>query len=430
MAYFYRYIAEKIKDRFRHNQIIILVGARQVGKTNIVKNYFENYLPKVAKKIYFDFEKTVDLELWQNLDYLQNFLKQQNLSLEEEIYLAVDEFQYLKNATKTFKLIFDHYPRVKILATGSSSLEIQKHLKESLAGRKKVYFVYPLSFEEYAKAIGSRIDLAKMNYANISPARAEQLNEILLYDYLLWGGYPRLTDRLKVSREEKKEELRDIFSSYVQKDIKALIGGENISAFNNLVKALASQIGNLLNINELCQTVNLNRYEIEKYLTILEETFIIKRLPSFFRNKRKEISKMPKIYFSDLGLANMIVGNFESLASKSNAGAILENFVYSQLRHFVGVGDELLFWRTTSGAEVDFVWQKGGQLIPIEVKWANFNEDNIPVNLFNFCEKFESVKNAWIITKNYSAVREKNGIKFEFIPAVALIGRLSGMEKV
>ncbi len=428
MNYFYRYITEKIKDRFKSNQIIILVGARQVGKTNIIKNYFENYLPKNAKSAYFDFEKTVDLEAWQNLDYLQNSLKQKNLNMDEDIYLAIDEFQYLKNATKTFKLIFDHYPRVKILATGSSSLEIQKHLKESLAGRKKVYFVYPLSFEEYVKAIGAKNDLVKINYKNILPAQAEQMNEKLLYNYLLWGGYPRLADKASAGREEKKEELDDIFSSYVQKDIKALIGGENILAFNNLVKALASQIGNLLNINELCQqATGLSRYDVEKYLMILEETFIIKRLPAFFTNKRKEIAKMPKIYFSDLGLANMITGNFEGLASKSNAGAILENFVYTQLRHFAGAGDEIFFWRMIEGAEVDFIWRKDSQLIPIEVKWSNFKDDNIPVNLFSFCEKFKSVKNAWIITKNYSAVREKNGIKFEFIPAVSLVSKLSAL---
>ena len=424
MTYFFRYITEKIKNRFENNQIIILVGARQVGKTNIIKNYFANYLSARTKRCYFDFERLEDLEAWQSLEYLEKYLSQQNLSLHEDIFLGIDEFQYLKNATKFFKLIFDNYPKVKILATGSSSLEIQKHLKESLAGRKKVYFVYPLSFEEYILTFDKKDEWKKINYRSVLPRQVEKMNTSFLEDYLLWGAYPRLADKRSIGNEERREELADIYSSYIQKDIKSLISGENIMAFNSLLKALAAQIGNLLNIDELSRLVNLSRYDIEKYLTILEETFIIKRVAPFFKNKRKEITKMSKLYFSDSGLTNMIVGNFSELSARSNIGAILENYVYNQLRHFVELGDNIYFWRMIEGGELDFVWQRGDNILPVEVKWAKFNSDNIPVSLLNFCEKYAPIKEAWIVTKDFSAEREKNGTKFIFIPAVLLIKKL------
>jgi len=247
-----------------------------------------------------------------------------------------------------------------------------------------------------------------------------------LNDYLLWGGFPRLADKYKVSREEKKEELADIYSSYVQKDIKALIGGENILGFNNLVKILAAQIGNLLNINELSDTVNLSRYEIEKYLDVLENTFIIKRVPPYFTNKRKEITKMPMIYFADIGLANMALANFGNIELRPNLGAIVENYVATQISNFSGVADSLFFWRTLEGAEVDFVWKRDDWLIPIEVKWKNFDRPNIPVGLLNFVKKHKKIRQAWVVNKNFYGKKRVDGVDFIFIPAALLVKLIGG----
>ena len=142
--YFYRYITEKIDKRFKNNRIIILIGSRQTGKTMIVKNYLANYLKGGQENAwYFNFEKTADLEIFKDINSLEKFLSQHNLSLKDSLFIAIDEFQYLQNATKFLKIIYDEYPKVRILATGSSAIEIQKHLKESLSGRKKIYYVYP-----------------------------------------------------------------------------------------------------------------------------------------------------------------------------------------------------------------------------------------------------------------------------------------------
>jgi len=423
--FFYRYTTAKIHQSFQKNQIVILVGARQTGKTMLIKNYFNNFLKKNIKALYFNFEKSADLEIFQNINHFTNYLSQNNLSIKNKLFIAIDEFQYLKNATKFLKLLYDEYPNIQILATGSSAIEIRKHLKESLAGRKKIYHLYPLSFEEYLLSVKQANLWNKLKYNNALPYQIKKLNHKLLSDYLLWGGYPRLADKYKLlNNEEKKEELYDIYDSYLQKDIKELIGGENILAFNNLVKLLAGQIGNLLNINELSNTIGLNRYEIEKYLSILEHTFIIKKIPPYFTNKRKEISKMPKIYFSDLGLVNMIIANFGKIELRSNLGAILENYTLNQIHHFMSIADSMYFWRNLEGAEIDFIWKRDDMLIPIEAKWKNFSEPKIPVNLLNFSKKHKNIKQAWIVNQNFYAEKKTKNINFIFMPASLLLKKL------
>ena len=147
-------------------------------------------------------------------------------------------------------------------------------------------------------------------------------------------------------------------------------------------------------------------------------------MPPFFRNKRKEITKMPKIYFNDLGLANMITANFSDLSARSNLGAMIENYCFNQLRYFLSISDNIFFWRTLEGAEVDFIWKKDNVIIPIEIKWNNFKESDIPVGVKNFCAKFKNIQEAWIITKDYSETKIINKIKFHFIPAIFLIKKI------
>lgn len=427
VKYFNRYIINKVISGFERSRIIILIGSRQVGKTYISKNYLENYIKNGVMGLYYNFESSADLEAWQTIEYLEKHLAQSNLTLKDKLFFVIDEFHYLKNATKMFKIIYDVYPNVKILATGSSSIEMQKHLKESLVGRKIVYNIFPLSFEECLQAIEKDELWNKLDIENALKAQINSLNKNYLENYLLFGGYPRIADNYSKSSEVKKEELREIYSSYIQKDIKELIGGENILAYNNLVKVLASQIGNLLNINEISETLRISRYEIEKYLNILEQTYIIKRVPPYFKNKRKEITKMPKIYFSDLGLVNMISSNFSDLESRSNTGAVIENYCFNQLQYFISVSDSVFFWRTLEGAEVDFVWKRDDRIIPIEIKWNSFKEPVIPAGLKSFCGKFGNIKDAWIITRDYIGRKAAGKINFHFIPAVLLIKKLKSL---
>ncbi len=183
--YFNRYITDKVISSFKRSRIIILIGSRQVGKTYISKNYLENNIHSETKGLYYNFENSADLEAWQTIEYLEKHLAQSNLTLKDKIFFVIDEFHYLKNATKMFKLIYDIYPNVKILATGSSSIEIQKHLKESLVGRKIVYNVYPLSFEEYLQAIHKDELWNKLDDKNVLPSQLNSLNKNYLENYLL-----------------------------------------------------------------------------------------------------------------------------------------------------------------------------------------------------------------------------------------------------
>jgi len=296
MAFIERTILNTIKNRFEKERIIILVGSRQVGKTFIAKKIFTDI--HINQKIFLNCEDPRQLANFENIETFIKYLDFNSMDISKQTFIVIDEFQYIKNATKLLKIIYDLYENVKILATGSSSIEIQRHMKESLTGRKKIYNVYSLSFDEFINFEDKSKKYSNISLENATPQNINSINSTFLYKYLYYGGYPRITAELSTD-EEKKEELNEIYTSYLQKDIKSLISGENIIAYNNLLKCIASQIGNLININELSNTTGLTRRQVENYLTILQETFIIKMLPPFYSNKRKEISKMPKLFFSD-----------------------------------------------------------------------------------------------------------------------------------
>lgn len=244
--------------------------------------------------------------------------------------------------------------------------------------------------------------------------------------YLYYGGYPKITAELSTD-EEKKEELNEIYTSYLQKDIKSLINGENIIAYNNLLKCIASQIGNLININELSNTTGLTRKQIENYLTILQETFIIKMLPPFYTNKRKEISRMPKLFFTDQGLTNFVLNDFSEISLRNNIGNIIENFVFNEIKTSIGAADRIYFWRTLQGSEIDFIIQTGKGLIPIEVKWKMFKADtssraavSIPRSFNSFFKLHKNITAAIVVTMNYTGKRNVENKEIFFVPAVLI----------
>lgn len=423
-----RPILEKIKKGFRNNRIIIIVGSRQTGKTTVMKMYIKN-VKKHYRSFYFNLEDIGHLKICQNAENLFSYLRDKAADVQKDkIFLIIDEFHYINNATKLFKLIYDLYPNVKILASGSSSIEIQKHLKESLAGRKRVYNLYPLSFEEFVrfKSEDKYSEYQLLNFKSVSDILIDDYNKKFFGEYILYGGYPKVA--LIRSKEEKIEELKDIYSSYIQKDIKSLIKGEDISAYNNLLAILSSQIGNLLNINELSNTLGLNRRKILQYLTVLKETFIIYLLKPFSSNKRIEISKMPKIYLLDTGIANFSINNFSPISYRSNLGSYIENYVLTEIIKFKPIQYHLYFWRTKVGTEVDFILSGNGELIPIEVKWQNVSRRPlIPKNLISFIEHHQNIKRAVIATKNFTKKTKYKGKQIYFIPAVLLNKFIKGL---
>lgn len=425
MRYVHRILLDKLEIGFKSNRIIIVVGSRQVGKTTLM-NMFRTGIPEDYKSFYFNLEDINSLDVCQNIDKLKAYLSNSSVNIEEQkVFLIIDKFQYIDNATKLFKIFYDLYPKVKILASGSSSIEIQKHMKESLAGRKRIYTLYPLNFAEFVrfKSESEFGRYKKLGFLDVSSVFVETYNRDFLKDYLTFGGYPKVA--LLGNNIERIEELQDIYNSYVQKDIKSLIKGENISAYNNLLKILSSQVGNLLNVHELSNTLRIGRRIVEKYLSILEQTFIIKLLPPFSSNRRIEIVKMPKIYFMDSGLVNSSLGNFGVIDYRPNIGSIAENFVFCEIIKYKPVHYDVKYWRTKNGTEVDFILSGNDELIPIEVKWKRFTKPIVPKSIVAFFNKYRNTKKAVIVTKAYCDQIKLQGKYIYFIPAVLLSKFLS-----
>lgn len=405
--------------------MIVLIGMRQVGKTSLLYLLID-YLLKVKKipesnVFYFSLDDPIIFNGFnKNIKELEIYLDSQITDQKYKKYILIDEIQYLDNPTNFLKYYYDNFSDYKFIVTGSSSFEIRRKFKDSLAGRKKIINIAPLSFKEFLafknnKKTFNFLDfnkVSKIKKNKISVITAEKL-KINLEEYLLFGGHPKITELR--SRELKIEELKDIYNSYIKKDIKDIGRIENANAYNNLIQVLSSQIGNLTNVKELSNTLNINQITLNKYIFLLENTFIVYLLKPFFQNKRKEISKMPKLYFEDLGIRNMIVNDFRKLDLRNDLGAIAENFVFNEFNKNLTVTDELYFWRTIGKQEVDFVLKKENKIIPIEVKYQNFKKPQITIGMKNFIELYQS-KQAIVITKDYQSFVKSGKCEVYFIP--------------
>lgn len=420
----HRDVFDKIVKFLDLPDIIVLMGMRQTGKTSLLYLLIDYLLKKdlESNTFYFSLDDPIILSGFnKNIKELEIYLGSQKANKQSKIYIFIDEIQYLDNPTGFLKYYYDNFPNYKFIVTGSSTFEIRKKFKDSLAGRKKIVHIHPLSFKEFLKFKNSEfggdfLDLNNINKTKEIKAGAiagEKL-EADLREYLLFGGHPKT-----VNLEEqnlKIEELKDIYNSYIKRDIKDIGKIENITVYNYLIQTLGSQIGSLLNVQELSNTLNINQITLSKYIFLLENTFVIYLLRPFFRNKRKEISKMPKIYFEDVGIRNMVVNDFRKIDLRSDLGNLAENFVFTELNKKLETGDELYFWRTIGKQEVDFVLKKGVELIPIEVKYKEFKKPQITLGMKNFIKTYKS-KTAIIATKNYQGFDTIYECNVYFIPA-------------
>jgi len=385
----------KISDALYHSshkdQGIILIGSRQVGKTTLVLELDQRLKAEGIKTVYHNLELPGELDKFSHgvEAYIDN-LSTQGIDIKQakgkaRFYIFIDEFHYIPQAGHFLKAIFDVFPGIQVIATGSSSPEIQKSLKESLVGRKLVKKVYPLDFNEfiYFKSDG-REELEKIDlHRPHSEVKLQRL--VKMFDeFLLWGGMPRCV--LENGPEERRNQLEEIVGSYLQKDIKGLIGTERVAHFNNLLKLLASQAGNLLNIEEVSNTLKTPRSKIEDELFILENTFVNYKLPPLFSNKRKEVSRAGKTFFYDNGIRHQLLNNFAPLSERVDAGAITENAVFNELLKNIKTSQELYFWRTLHQTEIDLILYKDGNYTPVEVKSGRVR--TIPAAVKSFLKKY------------------------------------------
>ena len=329
-------------------EILIFVGARQVGKTTILKQIKEHLDGSGEKNVFFLHLEDVEyLELLNKSP--KNLFKILPIDLKQRSYVFIDEIQYLNNPTNFLKYIYDQYgEKIKLIVSGSSAFYIDRKFKDSLAGRKKIYTIRTLSFLEFLRFKGED-ELLKKDFLNLAHEDEFKISKNF-HEYLVFGGYPRV---VLASISEKENVLRELAFSYVKKDIFES-GIKHEENFYKLFKILASQSGQLVNQLELAKTLGISKIAIENYLYVMRKSFHIGLLRPFHKNVRKELVKMPKVYFLDLGLRNFFANNLLPLLARDDRGLVLENGVYRQLLEKYDEED-LRFWRTADKKEIDFV---------------------------------------------------------------------------
>ena len=425
MKYLPRKLQKTIRPWLDKPDVLVILGARQVGKTSLL-TLLEGDLKELwgdSKNIQtFNLEDADHLEaLNRDPKYFKEYLILSGANPKKESVVMIDEIQYLNGPSHFLKYLKDLEPSVKLIVTGSTSIQIKK-FRDGLTGRKKSFHLFPLDFREFVlfKGAGHLSSVVEKfnfkgilsNTTEIDPQRILPFkNDLgsLFEEYTLYGGYPKVV--LAKSRDEKLLELQELFKTYELMDVNILFNVGNIQAFRNLFRLMASNIGNLLNVNEVAGTLSIGRDTVKRYLAILENSFILHALPPFHSNVRKELTKMPKLFFLDTGMRNFAVKNFTELSFRPDRGSLFENAVFGELYKDLGVIDQLFFWRTLSKNEVDFILT-GDQKVAIEAKLSSDNQLRQPTGLKAFGHTYPEFKRL-IATMNLFACNQGN----YFLPA-------------
>ena len=361
-----RNLFAELHKHLEKKEFTILIGARQTGKSTLLKQLESSCKQLAVPTVFLNLEnRSILVELNKSPLSLLNFLPQ----TEQRIVVFVDEIQYLDDPSNFLKLLYDEYaPKLKIVATGSSAFYIDRNFKDSLAGRKRVFTLYTCSFDEYLLLREKTELLDEFNRLSCQKGAKSALLPILEMEwsnYMVFGGYPAVV--LESDVEEKKQLLNEIKDSFVKRDIMES-GVKNETAFYLLFRILADQAGSLLNVNELSTTLRIKAETVENYLFILRKCFHIALIKPFYRNLRKELTKMPKVYLLDTGLRNCLLNNFESPALRSDRGILWESTYFRILLDRYRQ-EELFYWRTSAGNEVDFVLPNIQNPYAVEVKY-------------------------------------------------------------
>ena len=383
---------QSILNQCKARECTILTGARQVGKTTLLKQTFEHLVAKKETAFYLTFEDGAILKAVS--EHPENVFRFAVMPAEgkERVYLLIDEIQYHPDPTNFLKLLYDKYsPGLKIIATGSSAFYMDQKFKDSLAGRKKIIPITPLNFDEYLHFSGHdnlqrELKLIRQNQKYISAERNAIMN--LFQDFLLFGGYPAVV--LEEKREGKIEKLNELLFSFIKKDMLES-GVEEEDKFYQLMRILANQAGSLLNRAEVSNTLRLNERTLERYIYILRKCFHIQIITPWSGNIRKEITKMAKVYFNDTGLCNALLRDYSPLETRMDKGMMLEHFVFHTLREKWDEQLQIHFWRTSDQNEVDFVVEtKNNEGFALEVKWQEkeFKPNKYKIFRENYGEKF------------------------------------------
>ena len=364
MKYIPREAEREICRWLDEREIIAIRGPRQAGKTTLLMKLRERLLSRGVEEKnihYINFEDDVVRIKFE--EDCREFVK---FHLESgKNYFLFDEVQYVKDVGKKLKLVFDAFAGIKIIITGSSSFDLT-NLGKYLVGRVVFFDLYPFSFGEFLRSKGEKYrNLYKDVRIGIEkPGKPKQtvfLDELnrFLHEYLTFGSYPRIV--MENNRKKKAELLRNLFITYIEKDIASVYGMKYRERVTKLLKALVSVMGNPLKYETLSELSGLKYHEVKEILSLLQDSFVISVVRPFHRNLITELRKNPKVYFVDYGFANYLKENLENPEFEK----LYENFVHNEISRR---GYNLRYWRTAMKTEVDFVIEKGKKVIPIEVK--------------------------------------------------------------
>lgn len=402
-----RIIYEDVILDLKRKEIGIIVGPRQVGKTTLLKELAAYYRKSRRQYRYFNLEMPTDADYFARgfKDVLADIGKGKRVVL-------IDEFHYLPNATKLFKAIYDGLPGVKVYASGSSAIEMHRHLKESLAGRRRLYRLFPLSFLEWLPSKSQTIELPKNIQSKVS-SQTHHAFKKYLNEFIIFGGMPGLVHEKNMTA--KKRLLLDLVVTYIQKDIKALLREEDILSFNRLLSLLAAQEGGLLSENSTSQALNYSLRQVRKDLAILNQMFLLDILKPFFTNRGRELKQTNKIYYFDSGIRNAILRDFRALDQRPDRGVLLESFVLHEIQKNLRVGQEIYYWRTREKDEVDFVLVQDRIPIAIEVK-SKLQAVEVPIGIKRFLQKYPECKKAVILNDDLQKTIAYQGRQVIFTP--------------
>lgn len=371
---FQRDLLPVIKERCFRNKAILLLGARQVGKTTLLKTFIQELTDKVLF-LNCDDPSTVSLLISRNLQQLQTLIG-------DSKFVVIDEAQKVDNIGLTIKIIVDNIRDVQVIATGSSAFELRNRLNEPLTGRKFEYQLFPISTQEIYKSTG---------YLDVMRS---------LESRLIYGSYPEVLNHSGDAREL----LNTLTESYLYKDILATDNLRRPELLTKLLRAIAFQVGSEVSYSELAQISGSDAKTVERYIDLLEKSFIIFRLNGLSRNLRNELKKAKKIYFYDNGVRNAIIQQFAPLDMRNDLGALWENFFISErikFNHYRHHYCNIYFWRTKSQQEIDYIEECDGAFTAFEMKWnAKKGNTTLPAS---FMKAYPVAETAIITPENYTA---------------------------
>lgn len=368
-----RYIYNQLPKLLKPNKVLVLLGARRVGKTALLNKYIEETTQNV---LHMNGEDLNDAKLLSNRTK-ENYTR---LLLNIDL-LVIDEAQNIQGIGLILKFIVDHIQGIKIIATGSSMFDLNNQLGEPLVGRKNTLYLYPLSQIEF-----STTENYKTTIENLESR-------------LVFGGYPELTHYN--DWQDKKRYLNEIVNAYLLKDVLVFDGIKNSNKIYDLLRLIAYQIGKEVSLQELGNQLQISKNTVEKYLDLLTKVFVIFKIEGFSRNLRKEITKTSRWYFFDNGIRNAIIGNYNQLYNRTDVGALWENYLASERikrQQYYQKAKRNYFWRTYDQQELDWLEEDTNHLYAYEFKWNTNSKSKTPVA---FAKAYPEAQFQVIDTSNY-----------------------------